>query len=202
MTLNYLEIIAGEYPDEYARVRCVTNLRQQEEAERWRDIINRMYLPEDKELGIFVQNDGFLDKELNSTDAIPPEERPINQHWSWDRILRSCYIKQSDVLLGLYLYYFNFDKETVRRNFDFPRTSTPFLPPALAKWKRLTNSFCMPPVLTWMTTTTKLTKDCISPVCRAAGLPLYEASPECRSWRAYSLSSQSFPKNGAVIPSR
>ena len=57
MTLNYLEIIAGEYPDEYARVRRVTNLRQQEEAERWRDIINRMYLPEDKELGIFVQND-------------------------------------------------------------------------------------------------------------------------------------------------
>ena len=105
-------------------VRRVTNLRQQEEAERWRDIINRMYLPEDKELGIFVQNDGFLDKELNSTDAIPPEERPINQHWSWDRILRSCYIKQSDVLLGLYLYYFNFDKETVRRNFDFYETMT------------------------------------------------------------------------------
>ena len=124
MTLNYLEIIAGEYPDEYARVRRVTNLRQQEEAERWRDIINRMYLPEDKELGIFVQNDGFLDKELNSTDAIPSEERPINQHWSWDRILRSCYIKQSDVLLGLYLYYFNFDKETVRRNFDFYETMT------------------------------------------------------------------------------
>lgn len=124
MTLNYLEIIAGEYPDEYARVRRVTNLRQQEEAECWRDIINRMYLPEDKELGIFVQNDGFLDKELNSTDAIPPEERPINQHWSWDRILRSCYIKQSDVLLGLYLYYFNFDKETVRCNFDFYETMT------------------------------------------------------------------------------
>ena len=124
MTLNYLEIIAGEYPDEYARVRRVTNLRQQEEAERWRDIINRMYLPEDKELGIFVQNDGFLDKELNSTNAIPPEERPINQHWSWDHILRSCYIKQSDVLLGLYMYYFNFDKETVRRNFDFYETMT------------------------------------------------------------------------------
>lgn len=124
MTLRYLEVIAGEYPDEYARVRRVTNLRQQEEAERWRDIIARMYLPEDKELGIFVQNDGYLDKELESTDAIPPEERPINQHWSWDRILRSCYIKQSDVLLGLYLYYFHFDKETVRRNFEFYEAMT------------------------------------------------------------------------------
>lgn len=89
----------------YARV---TNLRQQEEAERWRDIINHMYLPEDKELGIFVQNDGFLDKELNSTDAIPPEERPINQHWSWDRILRSCYIKQSRCIIGPISVLFQF----------------------------------------------------------------------------------------------
>lgn len=119
LTLEHLEAVAENYPDEYARVRRVTNLRQQEETECWRDIINRMYLPEDKELGIFVQNDGYMDKELVSTDAIPPQERPINQHWSWDRILRSCYIKQSDVLLGMYLYYFYFDKETIRRNFEF-----------------------------------------------------------------------------------
>lgn len=118
-TLSYLEIIARKSPDEYAHVRRVTNLNQVEESERWRDIIDRMYLPEDTEKGIFVQNDGYMDKVLESTDAIPAEERPINQHWSWDRILRSCYIKQSDVLLGLYLYYFNFDTETVRRNFEF-----------------------------------------------------------------------------------
>lgn len=118
-TLHYLEVTASKYPEEYARTRRVTNLNQAEESLRWRDIIDRMYLPEDPEREIFVQNDGYMDKELQSTDAIPADERPINQHWSWDRILRSCYIKQSDVLLGLYLYYFNFDTETVRRNFDF-----------------------------------------------------------------------------------
>ena len=57
-------------------------------------------------------------------------------------------------------------------NLHFPHTSTPFLPPASEKWKRLTNSFCMPPVSTWMITTTKLTKDCISPVCRASWLAI------------------------------
>lgn len=118
-TLGYLEIIARKFPDEYARVRRVTNLNQVEESECWRDIIDRMYLPEDTKQGIFVQNDGYMDKVLESTDAIPAGERPINQHWSWDRILRSCYIKQSDVLLGLYLYYFDFDTETIRRNFEF-----------------------------------------------------------------------------------
>lgn len=118
-TLSFLEIIARQYPDEYARICNITNLNYTEESERWRDIIERMYLPEDPERGIFIQNDGYMDKVLQSTDAIPAGERPINQYWSWDRILRSCYIKQSDVLLGLYLYYFNFDRETIRRNFEF-----------------------------------------------------------------------------------
>lgn len=118
-TLSFLEIIARQYPDEYARICSITNLNYTEESERWRDIIERMYLPEDPERGIFIQNDGYMDKVLQSTDAIPAGERPINQYWSWDRILRSCYIKQSDVLLGLYLYYFNFDRETIRRNFEF-----------------------------------------------------------------------------------
>lgn len=118
-TLEYIDTIARKYPDDYSRIRRATAFQYNEEAQRWTDIIERMYLPEDKENAIFIQNDGYMDKELQSVDAIPAEERPINQHWSWDRILRSCYIKQSDVLLGLYLYYFNFDKETVRRNFDF-----------------------------------------------------------------------------------
>ncbi len=118
-TLEYIDTIAGKYPDDYSRIRRATAFQYNEEAQRWTDIIERMYLPEDKENAIFIQNDGYMDKELQSVGAIPTEERPINQHWSWDRILRSCYIKQSDVLLGLYLYYFNFDKETVRRNFDF-----------------------------------------------------------------------------------
>ncbi len=122
-TLHYLELIAHQYPDEYANVRRATNFQYTETA-RWKEIIDDMYLPEDRELGIFVQNDGYLDKELLTVEDIPVRQRPINQHWSWDRILRSCYIKQSDVLLGLHLYYYLFDTETIRRNFRFyePRT--------------------------------------------------------------------------------
>lgn len=119
MTINYLKRIASEYPDDYQRIIRITELNAEEEMARWEEIIERMYLPEDKERGIFVQNDGYMDKELKPATEIPANERPINQHWSWDRILRSCYIKQSDVLLGLYLYYYNFDKETIRRNFEF-----------------------------------------------------------------------------------
>lgn len=119
ITLYYLDLAAEKHPDDYARICRLTGLDYEGETPLWRDIARRMYLPEDKEQGIFVQNDGFMDKTLQTTDAIPADERPINQHWSWDRILRSCYIKQSDVLLGLYLYYYKFDTETIRRNFHF-----------------------------------------------------------------------------------
>jgi maltose phosphorylase len=78
-----------------------------------------MHFPYDKETNVFLQQDGFLDKEIAPASTIPPLERPINQHWSWDRILRSCYIKQADVLHGLYVFEDRFDTETLKRNFDF-----------------------------------------------------------------------------------
>ncbi len=90
-----------------------------EEMAHMLDVVEKMYLPEDEKLGIFVQHDTFLDKELTPASEIPPQERPINQHWSWDKILRSCFIKQADVLQGLYFLNHLYDVETIRRNFDF-----------------------------------------------------------------------------------
>ena len=86
---------------------------------RWKDIIENMYFPENKELGIFLQQDGFLDKSLTPATDIPESQRPVMQHWSWDRILRSSLIKQADVVQGLYFFEDHFDKETIKRNFEF-----------------------------------------------------------------------------------
>lgn len=90
-----------------------------QELEQWQDIIDNMYYPEDEELGIFVQHDTFLDKDLRPVDTLKPEERPINQNWSWDKILRSPFIKQADVLQGLYFLNHEFSIEEKERNFDF-----------------------------------------------------------------------------------
>lgn len=94
------------------------SLRSSEE-ENWKEIAQKMYLPYDAELGVFVQQDNFLDKELKPADIIPAGERPINQHWSWDRILRSCYIKQADVLQGLYFLGHLYERAIKKRNFLF-----------------------------------------------------------------------------------
>jgi maltose phosphorylase len=83
-----------------------------------------MYYPENEELGIFLQQEGYMDKEQILVKDLPKEDRPINQKWSWDRILRSCFIKQADVLQGIYFFEDKFDISTIKRNFDFyePRT--------------------------------------------------------------------------------
>ncbi|MDZ7649992.1 MAG: glycosyl hydrolase family 65 protein [Cytophagales bacterium] len=78
-----------------------------------------MYFPFDVKRKVILQQDGFLDKELIRVKDLKPEDRPLNQKWSWDRILRSCFIKQADVLQGIYLFEDDFDLDTIRRNFDF-----------------------------------------------------------------------------------
>lgn len=90
-----------------------------DELDHMEDVVARMYYPSDAELGIYVQHDTFLDKELMPATDIPEGQRPINQNWSWDHILRSCFIKQADVLQGLYFLNHLYDEETIKKNFDF-----------------------------------------------------------------------------------
>lgn len=99
-------------------------LNEQQEFAHWQDIIDRMYYPAEEELGIFLQQDNYLDKEQRMASELTDEEYPIWQNWSWDRILRSCFIKQADVLQGMYFLEHRYDVETIRKNFDFyePRT--------------------------------------------------------------------------------
>jgi maltose phosphorylase len=90
-----------------------------EETSRWKDIIANMYFPTLEAEGIFLQQDGYMDKEQLMVAQLDPVNRPINQKWSWDRILRSCFIKQADVLQGIYLFEENFDSDTISKNFKF-----------------------------------------------------------------------------------
>ena len=117
-TLKMLDELKQESPGAYDALVTRLNVSV-DEMQIWEDIIKKMYYPIVEELGIFEQQDGFMDKELIPAHQIPPHELPLNQHWSWDRILRSCYIKQADVLQGLFFLGDRYDLETKKRNFDF-----------------------------------------------------------------------------------
>ena len=100
------------------------NLIDQKEKDYWTKIIENTYLPKMKDSSVFLQQDGFLDKEQLTVSDIKKEDRPINQNWSWDRILRSIFIKQADVLQGMYFFEDHFSENEIRENFEFYEPKT------------------------------------------------------------------------------
>lgn len=113
-----IEKVKLEYASDYERVISKTKLSS-EEIKQWLEVAQNMYFPYSEEHQVFLQQDGFLDKELITVANLSKEERPINQKWSWDRILRSPYIKQADTLQGFYFFEDHFSKEELARHFDF-----------------------------------------------------------------------------------
>lgn len=114
-----IDYVKANDPKRYEEIVAKTKFNEKAETEMWKHIANNMYYPYDPKRKVILQQDGFLDKELMHVKDLKPEDRPLNQKWSWDRILRSCFIKQADVLQGIYLFEDDFDLETMRRNFDF-----------------------------------------------------------------------------------
>jgi len=123
-TQQVIEYVKKEAPEKTHTLWSTLDFKEDLEREKWNHIIENVYRPYDEERKVFVQQDGFLDKEQKTADQLDPAERPLNQHWSWDRILRSVYIKQADVLQGIFMFEEEYDTETIRRNFYFyePRT--------------------------------------------------------------------------------
>ena len=120
-TLNYTmeQVEKLSATGQFDQIAAKTKFDKGAELDKWKDVVDNLYFPEDKSRNIFLQQDGFLDKDLTPARELPASERPIHQNWSWDRILRSCYIKQADVLQGLYMFEKDYDEETIKRNFDF-----------------------------------------------------------------------------------
>lgn len=120
--INYaveeLQKVKDGYPADYDRIIGVAKLTDSETS-KWKNVAKNMYFPFSEEKEIFLQQDGFLDKELITVADLPKSQRPINQKWSWDRILRSPYIKQADILQGFYLFEDQFSTEELEKHFDF-----------------------------------------------------------------------------------
>jgi maltose phosphorylase len=116
--IEQIDFVKSQHPKTWSNIKSATAF-DENEMDHWRDRIDNMYLPYDEIRGVYLQQDGFLDKDLRRADDLPATERPINQKWSWDRILRSCYIKQADVLQGMYFFEDHFDNDSLKRHFDF-----------------------------------------------------------------------------------
>ena len=118
------EYVKATDPEKYASLVSKINFNETGELGKWKEIRENMFFPVDENLGIFLQQEGYMDKEQILVKDLDTKHRPINQKWSWDRILRSCFIKQADVLQGLYFLEDRFDLDTIRRNYEFYEART------------------------------------------------------------------------------
>lgn len=116
--IENIEKVKAEYSTDYLRIMDKVSLSASE-MELWKTVAENMYFPYSEEHQVYLQQDGFLDKELITVNDLDQSQRPINQYWSWDRILRSPYIKQADTLQGFYMFEDHFSTEELKRHFDF-----------------------------------------------------------------------------------
>ena len=116
--LSMVEKVKEGHKEEYERIIGHTGLSDSELL-NMKEVADNMYFPYSEDYGVFLQQDNFLDKEIIPVSKLDKSQRPINQKWSWDRILRSCYIKQADVLQGFYFFEDQFSKEALEKHFEF-----------------------------------------------------------------------------------
>ncbi|MEZ4962450.1 MAG: family 65 glycosyl hydrolase domain-containing protein [Saprospiraceae bacterium] len=118
-TLEAIALAEGSDGKKCAELFKKLGFDRENEVPHWQRITAQLYLPKDEKLGVLLQQENFLDKNLRPVSDLTKEERPLIQSWSWDRLLRSCFIEKADVLQGLYLFQSAFAESQIRRNYDF-----------------------------------------------------------------------------------
>jgi len=78
-----------------------------------------MHVPFDEKRGIHPQDDTFVDREVWDLAATPREKFPLLLHYHPLVIYRYQVLKQSDVILAMFLLGDEFSEELKRRNFEY-----------------------------------------------------------------------------------
>ncbi|MFK2903108.1 beta-phosphoglucomutase [Dyella ginsengisoli] len=110
--------LAAEHPQDWAALAARLALDEQEIV-AWSLAADAMYLPVDPALGIFPQDDAFLDKPRLRAVTASEGKRPLLLELHPLTIYRHQVCKQADALLALMLAGNDVDRSAKRRNFDY-----------------------------------------------------------------------------------
>jgi len=113
-----VEALRASHPEVYADLVHKTGL-EPVEIEDWKRAADRMYVPYDMETGIYPQDDSFLDRERWDFENTPADHYPLLLYYHPLNIYRHQVIKQTDVILAMFLLGHEFTLEEKRRNFLF-----------------------------------------------------------------------------------
>lgn len=89
------------------------------EIEEWKRAADRMFVPYDEATGIYPQDDSFLDREPWDFKNTPADKYPLLLYYHPLNIYRHQVLKQTDVILAMFLLGHEFTREEKRGNFLF-----------------------------------------------------------------------------------
>lgn len=91
----------------------------EDELQFWKKAADNIYIPYNDELGIYLQDDSFLDKTPWDFENTPKESYPLLLHYHPLVIYRHQVCKQADLVLAEFLLCNKFDIDQKRRDYDF-----------------------------------------------------------------------------------
>jgi alpha,alpha-trehalose phosphorylase len=112
--LSYAADLATRLPTEAETLGVTT-----EEAASWRDAANAMYIPFDERLGVHPQHEGFTEYARWDFKNTPEDKYPLLLHFPYFQLYRKQVVKQSDLVLAMYLRPQAFTPEQKARNFAY-----------------------------------------------------------------------------------
>jgi alpha,alpha-trehalose phosphorylase len=113
-----VEALRAKAPEVYNALVQKTGL-EPSEVEAWTRAAESMYVPYDEKLQIIPQDDSFLDREPWDFRKTPRDHYPLLLFHHPLNIYRKQVIKQTDVVLAMFLLGHAFSLEAKRRNFAF-----------------------------------------------------------------------------------
>lgn len=116
--MRSVEWLKASDPESHAGLVERTDL-DDAELELWQRAADLMYVPYDQELGLHLQDDGFLDLDCWDFENTPPENYPLLLHYHPLVLYRHQVIKQADVVLATFLLGDLFTAEDKRRILDY-----------------------------------------------------------------------------------
>ncbi len=109
-----------EETDPQAHARLVARLEiHPDEPEEWCRAAERMFVPYDERTGVLLQDEHFLNRKRWDFEGTPVEKYPLLLHYHPLNIYRHQVIKQTDVVLAMFLAGDRFSLEEKRRVFEY-----------------------------------------------------------------------------------
>lgn len=111
-------------PDQFTRLCEKTEMDLTQEAARWRQAAEQMYLPRDEKTGLCLQDDAFLQRKPWDFEQIPDEQYPLLLHFHPLVIYRHQVCKQADMVLAQFMHGHRFSLAEKRQAYQFYEACT------------------------------------------------------------------------------